>query len=323
MAQSNKAQVQKYGPVARQLDSLTEKIATGQRATSNRKKLIELCSKAETQDLLSQMVVDKYAYVRLFAGAVIFDLWDAWLHIPYKHGHDEEYDNRVNEYLSSLSWTVPLLLGLLEDGRVGPAVCAADVAGFMYKADESVRVRYREALLQAGRRESPRLKLVVVQNLSGLYPDDDEALHTLDEEALCFYLESTRHQSEDIRNWSCFELWLQVRNLDERAEAAFRERFEAEDPDSDVFVEAVIGLMRMTMDEDVVQVVIEALGRDDFGKGWVDAVEQSRNPDCLIALIEAYERIIKKRPKADVSDIEYVFIDWNELVDSTWPEIKA
>jgi hypothetical protein len=314
------AQLKTYGPLAVKLDRLDDAVDAAADDRNKWKiklaKFVEFCAQPEAKDLIGRFLDDKYGSIRTTAASSLLHLWEAQDLIPFDHQKRDRYERDMREYQASLKWTIPLLLKAIADPQEWPSHHALMVARKLYDVDEETRRIYREALLSVSKSRYKGIRLDVVKTLAGLYPSNDDALSVLDEAGMQCLIDGTRDPDIKVRNWATFGLHLSVANLDNEAEAAFRERLAKEDPDSDVHLEALIGLAGLSDDPEVTLQICERLEKDDnFGSGWIDAVERSQQPDCLLALIEAHKRILAKYPNDNIIEqIEQVFIDWNDDV---------
>ncbi|HUC20666.1 MAG TPA: hypothetical protein VMR98_04190 [Candidatus Polarisedimenticolaceae bacterium] len=314
-------QLHTYGPLAARLDSLTDEVdkAGGERELweAKLKNFIEFFDANKLAGLVEQLSRDPYAYNRELAAATILCLWTGWKIIPY-NGDMDAHKSQAREHAAKLDWTFPVLARLFADKRLGPVEWAILVASEIEHASEQRIKEYRAHLLRASKSRFSDLRLEVVRRLYNLYPSNDDGRHTLDQPAMDFMISSTKDPDIRVRDWACFELWLCVENLDERAEQAFRRVIRKEHPDSDVYLEAVTGLARMTGGKDVEDIIRANLERDDFGKGWMDAAEQSHSTESLDALLQAHRRLTAEDPSDNrIGAIEDVLEAWNDDL-GTW-----
>ena len=313
------AALKAYGPLAIELneasDSL-EAISQFEHRSEWEKRLrilLNVLAKNPSYSLLTSLSHDKYGYNRELAALVISQMWESWKLEHFDNARTtDDYVNTRRLHANDLAWTLPLLDQLLSDKLVGPVEITLRIAPAVRAAGDEAVAMFRRHLLTLGNSQSAAIRLLVVRYLTVLYPNNDDALSLLDDEGLALLINATYDPAEKIRDWACFELWLGVENLDERAEKAFNDAFIREDPTRDVHMEAIIGLARLG-DERMTPLICNNLARHNFGPGWVDAVEQSRQADCLLALINAYETLVVDYPNDHmIETIERVLMDWND-----------
>lgn len=254
-------QLQTYGPLSAQLDNLEKEISASAASQGQwNAKLGELIeyfqeNQADLRYLIQQLSRDHFSYNRELAASILLYLWEGWKILPYKEMQKDIYVAQMQKYARDLDWTLPILERLLEDKCSGPVELAIRVASEMDYASPHVLEIYRPHVLNASKSKFSDVRLAAVQHLAFLYPNNDQALHVLDELAMDCLIASTKDLDINVRDWACFVLWLYVDNLDEGANNAFRERIEKEHSDSEVYMEAVIGMARLTGDLEVGKII--------------------------------------------------------------------
>lgn len=296
-----------YGPLGLRLVTLDQRVDDAEEVRPKWKRalktLVDFCDKEESRAVLQRLLKDKHGSIRSHAASALTHLWEARYLIEYPNDHS--YD--------VLDWTIQPLITAARDVREDPSWHAVRAASYMENATETVRRSYREALIEAGRSKFKYVRRAVAERLPNLYSSDDNAMHTLDEPGMTCMLELAKDQEYTVADWACFTLHLDIANLDKRAVAVFREALERDEDGGDLYLEALTGLARLTNEPDVVRRIChQLLNSDEFGSGWVDAAVISHDPDCLDALVAAYERTVSKWPNDRiVESLEEALLEWN------------
>lgn len=322
MPHSNAAkQLQTYGQVAIDLDALTDRItAVKAKHKSGAAKAVycELLDFSTTHDLrplIAKLAQDKYAYNREIAAVTIFYWWEAWkFTIPYSTAQDKaDYKSAKLAYSKRFAWTFPIVHRLLHDTCVGPIVQAVYAVRELSEIAEQNGDEFRNECIALCGHPSTHIRLSVVSMLTDIFPSNDEARHMLSSAALDCLIKATYDPVEKVRDWACFVLWLGVGNTSQKVEKALIDAMNREDPYSDVYMEAVIGLAGYG-NEKALRITCAQFMDDNVGNGWCDAVEQSDAGDCLLALIAAYEKFLQVNPHdSRLPFMESVIEDWNDV----------
>jgi hypothetical protein len=296
-----------YGPLGLRLVTLEQRVDD---LEDNRpqwkqaiKRLVDFCADPEARAMIERLQGDRRGAVRAHAASALGHLWEGRYVIEYPEGQDYE----------DLGWTLPLLIRAVGDPREEPAKHAVWAAAYMDYAPHDLTDEFRQALLGAGAGKFANVRRATAEYLPYLYPSDDLGKHVLDEEGVACMLGLASDPAYVVADWACFTMHVFVANLDDRAIAVFRQAL-TRDPDGDLRLEALTGLARLTDDPAVIREICQKLETsDEFGTGWVDAAQVSHHPDCLEALIHAYDRTIKRWPNDKiVTRMEEALIDWNE-----------
>jgi hypothetical protein len=308
-----------YGPLAVKLARLDDAVDATDGASPKWDKQLKLftefCDSEQVRNLIVQLAADKYGAIRTIAASSMLHLWEAQNLLPYKPDDPDTNERASRQYVSSLDWTIPLLLTAVTDPRGGPAVHAIEVASWLNYAEEATCRKYSEALISVRHSRHKYVRLAVAKQIALPYPMNEKAMHTLDEAGMQCLLDLCKDRDLEVAEWACFCLHLYVANADDRAIEVFRQAMER-DPSDYIYLEGVIGLARLTGDEEVIRKICERLELDEeFEAGWVNAAAVSHHPECLMALISAHQRILAEYP--DDSMIEYIerdLVDWNDDV---------
>ena len=293
-----------YGPIAIELESLTELID----GPFKRDKVSRLLAKlAKLNDDTSLRLVveglsqDSYAYNRELAADTIRQLWLAWKFIPYED--EKTYHKSVKGYVTSLAWTVPIIESLLTDSAVGPTELAVMTMGEMGPAGIATQRKLRPLVLRTMHHKSADVRLQAVRNLHYIYPFGDDGA-VLDGLALEAMLVATYDENEKVRDWAIFTLHNDIQSTDERVQRAYLDAFQREDPDSDTYMEAVVGLAKTGMEGEASEVICKNLKREDCGSGWIDAAVASKTEKCHEAMERMRTRLLNSDP--DDARLDYL-----------------
>jgi hypothetical protein len=254
---------------------------------------------------------------RLIAAALLQFLWVYWKYIPY-HKHDKDYQQYhadIAAYVATIVWTLPIVERLLNDQTVKVLSMALYILQDVTAIPQEQIKTLRDIAIMHANHPSAQIRLAIVRVLYECYPKTDNARHVLDEAALQFYVDSTYDPNEQVRDWACFELWLSVENLTDRTGRAFLDAVQRESPESEVYMEAVIGLARVGIDpENTDRCIIERLADpESCTKGWVDAAEQSHSDVCRARLIDLRNAVIVANRNDTLLDaIECALANWDE-----------
>lgn len=266
------------------------------------------------ESVIIQLSQDGRTDIREIAAALINYLWCYWMYLPYESNNSKKYEKTMRQYAQNLSWTIPLIKKFILDKAEGPVVISLyNIWKMDYAQPEQVKL-IRDAVLSITKHKSLEVRKAIVRTLSDYYPSNDEALRTLDKWALQFYIDATYDADEQLRDWALYELWSSVENLNNNAATAFTEAFNRESPESEAYIESVVGMARMGLQYDRIEhLTVANLSQDGCGTGWIDSAEQLHSSECLAKLVDLYERIIgSDHNDYRLQKLEIVLIDWND-----------
>jgi hypothetical protein len=315
-------QLETYGPMAQELDRLTDQVGDlfgkGASRPEALKEFRDFCKSHDVSDVVVQLAKDKYAYNRELAAITIWDIWMLpYLDVTFSVKEPSAaYQNRLADEAKNYAWTKKILFELLGDSKQGPAELALRAVHEMSEVDPDV-VLFRKRLCEVfSTSRSPSVRLEVIRCLPDLYPVDDDILQIVDDDAVACLIQATKDSDAEVRNWACFMLWSHTDNLSSKIEKALEAVLNSEPYNSEIYCEALTALARFGR-ADIDDIICEQLAAGTCTVGWFYAVINSHSERCFDSLIALYEQVCAEPDQDGINDVWYDAIesaisDWND-----------
>jgi hypothetical protein len=249
-------------------------------------------TRADAQAVIVRLSRDSRTDVREIAASLIDYLWRYWKSMPYHEDKKSAYEKTAQNYARSLSWTIPLIKDFILGRATQPLLISLYTIWEMEYAKPTEIASLRDAVLSIAKHNSVEVRKALIRTLANYYPDNGEALHILDEQAFQFYIDATYDSNEQVRDWALFELHTSIEDHSRKAAHAFAAAFERESPESEAYVEAVVGMAKLGLQYDkLTAVIMDSLSQEHCGTGWFDAADYVHSEEMRTALSGLRDKI--------------------------------